>query len=936
MKFTNKLAKFIKSNNYSLETLVIIVPNERAIKFIYKSLYEEYGKPIFSPKIVSIDNWIRSVCPFSILDKTRLLIELYKIQESNPIEQGELSFDQFMIWGQTLLQDFDEIDRYLLDQSEVFRNLKDIRELESWNMDLEELSISQQKFMAFWEKLPDYYQRLNEKLAAKNQTYSGRAYKWVADNIALLDHTNESEKIQYLFAGFNALSKSEMEIMKYLKKYQEAEILIDADSYYLSENIHEAGSFIRKLMQELDIREMDFTEDNLSTSSKEITLIDCAQYTGQVKVAATELSKLSKEQLNETLVLLADEALIVPMLRNIPKSVGKANITLGLPLKFTPVKTWVDLIFRIQENKKRFGEEVIYFGDLEQFLNHPFVQSSSDKNEQKQMSELEQNSKKYNRIVQRIDNLELSERILSILKILSAKWNEQWLIGIKNIRKANQTIFDTLSENHLFERAVVQHFDSSLIEIENIALEGLPPMNLKSFGLLFKNHAFKKSIAYHGNPVDGLQIMGLLETRLLDFERILILGMNEGNLPPTNIIDTFIPMDLRKYLGLPLPRDKQGLFAHHFYRLLHQSNQLFITYSSTGESIGGAEPSRYLIQLEMELQRHNKNISITKKNYYIPEDENVEMSDAIVKDEHYFNRLDEFLQKPLSASALNKYLKCPKDFYYRYLLEFGEEESLEEEIESNTFGTFIHSVLEQLFTPYALFDRHGKPLLKEKKILKVEDFNKMLDDYEALMFDQFMKHFGNNKKAFETGKNLLSYKMSLELTKKILEKEKQEIEQGVERFIYQLESYMTAEVEIEIGNEKRKILLQGFIDRIDGENDKMRVIDYKSGYVKEEQVVFKMDKTGDVKKSFLGTTHALQLAFYGLLFEKKFGFIPHNTAIYSLVNTQDGLFNLKSDSLSLKEIINLLPELIQQLMTELYDGDQLIEHSSENKYCQFC
>jgi hypothetical protein len=163
---------------------------------------------------------------------------------------------------------------------------------------------------------------------------------------------------------------------------------------------------------------------------------------------------------------------------------------LGLPLKFTPVKTWVDLIFRIQENKKRFGEEVIYFGDLEQFLNHPFVQSGSDKNEQKQMSELEQNSKKYNRIVQRIDNLELSDRILSILKILSANWNEQWLMGIKNIRKANQIIFDTLSENHLFERAVVQHFDSSLIEIENIAQEGLPPMNIKSFGLLFKNHAF--------------------------------------------------------------------------------------------------------------------------------------------------------------------------------------------------------------------------------------------------------------------------------------------------------------------------------------------------------------------------------------------------------------------------------------------------------------
>jgi CRISPR/Cas system-associated exonuclease Cas4 (RecB family) len=461
-------------------------------------------------------------------------------------------------------------------------------------------------------------------------------------------------------------------------------------------------------------------------------------------------------------------------------------------------------------------------------------------------------------------------------------------------------------------------------------------MNLKSFGLLFKNHAFKKSIAYHGNPVDGLQIMGLLETRLLDFERILILGMNEGNLPPTNIIDTFSPMDLRKYLGLPLPRDKQGLFAHHFYRLLHQSKQLFITYSSTGESIGGAEPSRYIIQLEMELERHNKNISIKKQNYHIPEDESVEMTDQIVKDEFYFKRLDEFLNKALSASALNKFMKCPKDFYYRYLLEFGEEESLEEEIESNTFGTFIHAVLEKLYTPYALFDKNGKPLRAEKIILKVDDINSMLEQFEALMFEQFMKHFGNNKKAFETGKNLLSYKMSLELTKKILEKEKQEIEQGVERYIYQLESYLTTEIEVEIGTEKRKILLHGYVDRIDGENDKMRVIDYKSGYVKSDHVFFKLDENGDVKKSFLATKHALQLAIYGLLFEKKFGFLPHDTAVYSLVNIQEGLFKLNSESFTLKEIVDLLPKLLQQVITELYDTEERIEHNSDSKYCQFC
>jgi ATP-dependent exoDNAse (exonuclease V) beta subunit len=312
------------------------------------------------------------------------------------------------------------------------------------------------------------------------------------------------------------------------------------------------------------------------------------------------------------------------------------------------------------------------------------------------------------------------------------------------------------------------------------------------------------------------------------------------------------------------------------------------------------------------------------------------MTDQIVKDEYYFKRLDEFLNKALSASALNKFMKCPKDFYYRYLLEFGEEESLEEEIESNTFGTFIHAVLEQLYTPFALFDKNGKPLRAEKIILKVEDINSMLEQFEALMFEQFMKHFGNNKKAFETGKNLLSYKMSLELTKKILEKEKQEIEQGVERYIYQLESYLTTEIEVEIGTEKRKILLHGYVDRIDGENDKMRVIDYKSGYVKSDHVLFKLDENGDVKKSFLATKHALQLAIYGLLFEKKFGFLPHDTAVYSLVNIQEGLFKLNSESLTLKEIVDLLPELLQQVITELYDIEERIEHNSDSKYCQFC
>jgi ATP-dependent helicase/nuclease subunit B len=935
MKFTDKLADYIKSNNYDLQKLTIIVPNERAIKYISSSLYKAYQKPIFSPNIITIDKWIKIICPSTVLDKTRLLIRLFHIQKANPIQEGDLSFDQFMIWGQTLLQDFDEIDRYLLDKKVVFQNLKDISELDSWQMETDEWSDAQRKFMAFWLKLPEYYEKLNAELFEENFLYSGRAYRWVAENIALLELDKRNDGSHFVFAGFNALSNAELSIIKYMKNHCEADVFIDADEFYLNEPIHEAGSFLRKLLQELDLKKLPFVQNNLLTESKNIHLIDCAQNTGQVKVASSILANLNQESLNNTLILLADESLIVPMLRNIPLSVEKANITLGLPLKNTPAKTWVDLLFRIQENKSRFGENVIYFNDLQQFFNHPFIQAITSESEKDQISEWEEKAKKFNWIVQRLDHIEISEKLGSIIQKLSKNWNNDWHLAIGNIRKLNEQIFSLLNASNLFERAVVQNFDVSLIELENITQEKFPNMGLKSFGVLFKNHAFSKSIAYHGNPVKGLQIMGLLETRMLDFEKIIVLGLNEGNLPPTNVIDTFIPMDLRKYLGLPLPRDKQGLFAHHFYRLIHYSKDIYITYLSSGDSVGSSEPSRYILQLQKELQRKNPKIEIKKEHYHIPNDEVISMKDVLVKDEFYFKRLDEFLNKPFSASAINKYLKCPMDFYYRYILEFGEEENLEEEVASNTFGSFIHSVLEELYSKYALFNKDGSPNLTAKVILNDEHFDEMLSKYEDSVRNQFLNHFGGNESAFKTGKNLLSYKMCLELTKKILEKERKEIKQSnSKRSIYQLESYHTMEMDVVVRGEKRKIKIHGFIDRIDEVDGKMRVIDYKSGTVTSKQVTFKPDE--NLKNSFSVATHSTQLSLYSLMFEKKFGFLPNESSVLSLVNIEAGNFKLQSDKLSFHEIVNLFPKLLQQIIDEMYDSDLKIEHNSDAWYCQFC
>ena len=937
MKFTDKLADYIYQHQFNLQQLTIIVPNERAVKFISASLFEKYQKPIFSPKIITIDKWVRMVCPRNVVDKTRLLIELYHIQSTNPIDQGELSFDQFMTWGQILLQDFDEIDRYLLDHSTVFRNLRDIRELESWNVEPENLTITQQKFMAFWEKLPDYYTRLNEVLAQKNAVYSGNAYRWLADNISIAFPEIKLHAEEYLFAGFNALSIAEMSIIKQMRSLFGAHVLIDADRYYLDQDMHEAGSFLRKFMHELEVKELPFITDGLLNQPKSIKIIECAQYTGQVKIAASILSELSAEELNETLVLLADEGLVIPMLRNIPKIVGKANITLGLPLKSTPAKSWVELLFRIQENKIRFGEKVIYFNDLQQFMNHPFVQAGSSSAEKEQMAVLEQQSKKFNRIVQKIENVELSSRLQSLLSMVCQDWKKNWLFAIQTIRMVNQDLFTSFPSDQLFERAVVQSFDSSLIELENIASEGLPEMGLKSFGLVFKNHAYTRNIAYHGNPIEGLQIMGLLETRMLDFNRIIVLGLNEGSMPPSNVIQTFIPIDLRRYLGLPLPRDKQGLFAHHFYRLLHHSNELHITYCSSGESIGGAEPSRYILQLEMELARLNNQVKITKEHYHIPEEENTILKDEIQKDEFYFKRLDDFFSRPLSASAIKKYLTCPMDFYYRYILEFGEEENIEEEVASNTIGTFIHAVLEELYLPFAMFDKTGNARLADRKYLTVAAMDDMLQKYEGLIRKQYLTHFENNSSAFETGKNLISYKMALELTKKILESEKEEIQStGISRWIYQLEGLFDTTIEINLNGNKKSLKFKGYVDRIDGVGEELRIIDYKSGKVKPGDVSFTLGKKGDVKEAFSNSKYGVQLALYCILFKEKFGRMPQEASILSLVNVKDGLFSLNSSKLTVQDIVDLFPQLIEQIIAELYDPMIPIRHETESKYCNFC
>ena len=939
MKFTDQIALYIKENKLNLRNLTIVLPSERAKKYIASSLYTLEGKPLLAPEMVTIDKWVRSFSDRTVIDRTRTLIRLFKIQLANPTDPKDVSFDEFMAWGNILLSDFDEIDRYKLNSKDVFKNLASIKEIESWSFAQEELTEGQKRFMQFWDRLPGYYKELNEQLDKEDLCYAGSAYRYLSQNIDVL--FRERKDRVFLFAGFNALSPSEISIIKQLHQLGRAHVIIDADTFYLNDSNHEAGKFLRTLQSELGLKSLPYIADNLLTKETELSIIECAQHTGQVKVASTILATFNKEALNETIILLADESLIAPLMKNLPATIEKANITLGLPLRSTALRTWIELIFTIQENKIRYKTQAIYIQDLQRFWNHPFTLLLLSEKEKGDIIRIEQELIKRNSIFVKKDRVLTTGNADKSLNFLLHDWNGDWLSAIQTIRALNRELYNSFGKDDEFEKAILETFDREIIDFENLVREGLPEMTLKSFKHLFFQHWNTKSIAYHGNPIDGLQIMGLLETRLLDFKNIIVLGLNEGKMPPTNPLQTMIPMDLRSYLGLPTPRDKQGLFAHHFYRLLQRCDKIWTTYTSSQENIGSNEASRYLLQLELELSRINPNFKLKKEFYSIPNDTGLTESVQLVqKTDDIILRLDEFFNKPISASAINKYINCPLDFYYRYLLEFGEEESIEEEVESNTFGTFIHNVLEELYLPFSRHDKKGQKVIPQPPNIVTRDIDLMLQKFEALIRNEFLKHFDDDASAFESGKNLLSFRMATELTKRILEEERKFLlTQTSSVFIEYIEIEMHAQVNITVNGQPKTIALKGFIDRIDSVNGKIRIIDYKSGKVKSEDVSMSgYDPDTSLIDYFSSTKHAIQLALYTLLYQQNSGQFPESANIYSLVNLKGGLFPLQSNSLDYTEITLLFEAFLQEVVNQLYDKEIPFFHQvkGHRSYCQYC
>ncbi len=936
--FVDRIAESIVNGHIPLSDITIVVPSERMISYLQRSLYTVDGRPKIAPKMVTIDRWIHEAIKTPVINKSVALFELYRIFEKDPIEHEIRTFDAFLNWGQLLLNDFDEIDRYLVNPKQLFKNLRDVKEIEAWSFNSEELSEGQLKFMAFWDKLGPYYFAFEERIKELAVTTKGKAYREAANNIDLL-FSNPDQHI--VFAGFNALSEAELSIFRQLHVMGRAQFFFDNDAYYLNDKLHEAGSFQRVILERLQVKIPEDTLNVLSTKEMELTVVECPQITGQAAVAGTYLLDLKSEERSETLVLLADEQQLNALLHHLPQNIEKANITLGLPLRNTALRTWFDLIFAVQEGVATKGSGSIYFKLLGSFIHHPFTVAVLPEKELNALYELEAMCLKNNWQFVSRKNWNFGPVTSALFQLINTSWENNWMKALELIRTMNAFMDECFDEKSEFEQALVRTFDASIQALQNtFATAPLPDMSRTTFRNLFQQHWGSESLAYYGNPLDGIQIMGLLETRGLDFKRIFVLGLNEGVMPPDNPIQTLIPMDLRKFFGLPTPRDKQGLFAHHFYRLLHSAEQVVITYTSASESIGSNEPSRFLQQLELELVNQNRNIRFTKKQYQLGNEERIETA-SFPKDESVFRRFDEMLQAGLSFSKLSSYVKCPLNFYYQSILQIGEEDKMEEDLESNTRGTIVHAVLEELFMPFKQH-RSEEGVVIAERMVTIDDLKAMKLRIPLLVEGAFQEHFSKDPESWQKGSNHIQYEMVKELIKLELNQEIRKLEENPEKslFIIDLEQQLETVISLNVRGGEKRVKLKGVVDRIDRWGGKLRIIDYKSPKLKQSDLQIRNSKQEPLefilnKLRESKSVHGLQLLIYSYLNKRSLNRTIDEMGIVSFVSHSDSPF-LLTEELTDGEVSELIENLLTTILEEMYDPNKPFVHNPNSKYCSYC
>ena len=885
-------------NEYSdkLSDTIIILPNRRAKVFLIDALKKQASKTIFSPEIISIEDFVQDLAGIRSIDSVELLFEFYTIY-LEITEKDKEPFETFANWAKTLLQDFNEIDRYLLEPDKVLKYLENIKEIEHWSVDVDKRTDLIDKYLIFWKKLPLYYHSLYQYLLEKGVGYQGLIYREAVRN---LNHFSDTIKDKnYIFAGFNALNQAEEKIVQHLLALDKAKIYWDIDEVFLRDKYHDTGLFQRRFQSEWPYYKTNpyewITTDY--QQEKNIQVIGTPKSIGQAKIVGDIIEKHSNDnngQLQNVAVVLGEESLLLPILYSLPSNVDALNITMGFSSKNNPAQLLMAKLFKMHTNalSRNASSYVLYYKDVLDILTHPLMEPFVNASEL--VNRINQNN--YTFILQK-KILELHPNGNELFQLLFQKWDTNSVTVLENLSRILLLIKSNLSRDNEEEK-ITNAFVYSIFKVINQLISYFSSHenidNIDTLYAIYKQVIDVAEVSFEGEPLNGLQIMGVLESRVLDFETVIITSVNEGKFPAGKSMNSFIPYDVKRELGLPTFKEKDAIYTYHFYHLLQRAKNVYLLYNSDSEGLDAGEKSRFITQLEVEKQpKHNLSFQIY--NADVPD---IAHQPIIVpKSERVMQRLKEIAEKGFSPSSLTAYIRNPIQFYFQRILRISETDEVEENIAVNTLGTIIHGALEELY----------KPLIG--KILIENDIKICIKNIDEEVLKQFKKEYkeGDIKK----GRNLLAYEVAKRNVLNFLKTELEAIQKGDQIQIIALESKL--ERVLEHPNLPFPVKIAGNVDRIENRNGRIRIIDYKTGKVEKGSVTLKFWKglTEDISSDKI-----IQILAYAFMYEPQSNGLKMEAGIISFKNLKSGFlpFNYKVD----KEVIEVIsPEIMSNYLEEI-------------------
>lgn len=810
--------------------VAIVFPNKRASLFFNEYLAQESDRPIWSPTYVSISELFRQSSDLSIADPIKLVCDLYKVFQKATGSKETL--DDFYFWGEMLIADFDDADKNMADTHALFSNLKNLNELmdnydfleegqkEALSQFFHNFSINQvtelkQRFISMWNVLGDIYAEYKALLESQSIAYEGMLYRQVIEqlDVEALPYN------KYIFVGFNVLNKVEHTLFKKLNEAGKAMFYWDYDTFYLNKTPHEAGEFIRRNLRDFPSELPASFFDNLN-QPKEVTFIESPTENGQVRYLPQWIRENLTSQEKETAVVLCNEALLQPVLHALPDNVKHINITMGFPLSQTPAYSFVNALMELHTSGYNPNNGRYLFAEVISVLKHPYTRQLSPEAEKLEQtltrdnrfyplpSELKQDNVLELLFTPRRNNLDLCSMLSEALKEVAVIYQQQ--------AASHSDAFDQLYRESLFKTYTLVNRFHTLIESKELNVQA------GTFQRLLTRVMSSSSIPFHGEPAIGMQVMGVLETRNLDFRHLIMLSVNEGQLPKAGGDSSFIPYNLRKAFGMTTIDHKIAVYAYYFYRLMQRAEKVTLVYNTATDGINRGELSRFMLQFLIEW-----GYPVLRKQLEAAQSPQDSTPIIIEKTPDVMERMKsvfDIRNNPkalISPSALNCYLDCPLKFYYKYVALLSAPDEVTADIDSAKFGSIFHYAAEHI---YKALTAHGKLISKENLETLLKD-EVRLQTYVDNGFKVLFFNLPQNEQPEYNGIQLINSAVIVKYIQQLL---RNDLRYAPFTFIGS-EQRIFENIEICTSTGDIQSRIGGIIDRIDSKGESLRIVDYKTG-----------------------------------------------------------------------------------------------------------